>query len=148
MIHRDVKTSNVVLGQDGLRLVDFGIALGQADGGDTRLTQRRAVLRHAAGAGARTTRGWRRPTALSDQFAFGLVLYEAASGRLPFGDGPVAGVWARMLRDEPTPLSAVAPQLDADDVALVHRCLARRPEDRFASMRDVVEALEALRFGW
>ncbi len=141
VIHRDVKTSNVVLGQDGLRLVDFGIALGQADGGDTRLTH----AGHFAGtplAQAPEQLEGGPATALSDQFAFGLVLYEAASGRLPFGAGPVAGVWARVLRDEPVPLSAVAPYLTADDVELVHRCLARRPEDRFASMRDVVDALD------
>jgi len=141
VIHRDVKTSNVVLGQDGLRLVDFGIALGQAGDGDTRLTH----AGHFAGtplAQAPEQLEGGPATALSDQFAFGLLLYEAASGRLPFGAGPVAGVWARVLRDEPTPLSAVAPQFSADDVEIVHRCLARRPEDRFASMRDVVEALD------
>jgi hypothetical protein len=48
-----------------------------------------------------------------------------------------------MLRDEPAPLAALAPQLAVDDVVLVHRCLARRPEDRFASMHEVLDALRA-----
>ena len=137
VIHRDVKSSNIVLGADGLRLVDFGIALAQANGGDTRLTHAGQSAGTPLAQAPEQLEGGP-ATMLSDQFAFGLVLYEAASGRLPYGDGPLAGVWARMLRDEPQPLSAVAPQLSVDDVVLVHRCLARRPEDRFASMRDVL----------
>jgi serine/threonine protein kinase len=143
VIHRDVKTSNVVLGRDGLRLVDFGIALGQANGGDTRMTRAGQFTGTPLAQAPEQLEGGP-PTALSDQFAFGLVLYEAASGRLPFGDGPIAGVWARMLRDEPAPLTAVAPQLDVADAVLVHRCLARHPEDRFPSMREVVQALNGL----
>ena len=144
VVHRDVKSSNIVLGDDGLRLVDFGIALAQANGGDTRLTH----AGHSAGtplAQAPEQLEGGPATPLSDQFAFGLVLYEAASGRLPYGDGPLASVWARMLRDEPQPLSAVAPQLSVEDVIVVHRCLARRPEDRFASMTQVLEALDGTR---
>jgi len=140
VIHRDVKASNIVLGHDGLRLVDFGIALGQADNGDTRLT----LAGHFAGtplAQAPEQLEGAPATALSDQFSFGLVLYEAACGHLPYGEAPVAQVWARILRDEPDPLAATAPQLSSADITLVHRCLSRRPEDRFSSMADVLEAL-------
>ena len=141
VIHRDVKASNVVLGQDGLRLVDFGIALAEADGGDTRLTRAGQFAGTPLAQAPEQLEG-APASAMSDQFAFGLVLYEAASGRLPYGDGPLAGVWARMLRDEPQPLSVLAPQLTAEDVMLVHRCLSRRAEDRFPSMREVAEALD------
>jgi serine/threonine protein kinase len=145
VIHRDVKSSNIVLGADGLRLVDFGIALTQANGGDTRLTRAGQSAGTPLAQAPEQLEGGP-ATMLSDQFAFGLVLYEAASARLPYGDGALAGVWARMLRDEPQPLSAVAPQLSVEDVVLVHRCLSRRPEDRFASMRDVTDALDAAPF--
>lgn len=142
VIHRDVKTSNIVMGRDGLRLVDFGIALGEDEGEEGRIT--RAGLQPGTPlALAPEQLEGRAATELSDQFAFGIVLYELASGRHPFGSGPVAQVWARTLRDAPTPLSAVAPQLTPDEVALVHRCLARAPGDRFASMRDVVDLLDA-----
>lgn len=140
VIHRDVKSSNVVLGRDGLRLVDFGIALGQANGGDTRMTRAGQMAGTPLAQAPEQLEGGQ-ATPLSDQYAFGLVLYEAACGRLPFGDGPIAGVWARMLRDEPIPLSAQAPHLDVADVLLVHRCLSRRPEDRFSSMQAVADAL-------
>jgi hypothetical protein len=146
VIHRDVKSSNIVLGTDGLRLVDFGIALAQANGGDTRLTHAGQSAGTPLAQAPEQLEGGP-ATALSDQFAFGLVLYEAASGRWPYGEGPLASVWARMLRDEPQPLSSVAPQLTIDDVVLVHRCLARRPEDRFPSMAHVLEALDGARGG-
>ncbi len=142
VVHRDVKSRNVVLGRDGLRLVDFGIALADVDGGDTRVTRAGQFAGTPLAMAPEQLEGGA-ATASSDQYAFGLVLYEAASGRLPFGDGAIAGVWARMLRDEPTPLASVAPQLTVDDVVLVHRCLARKPEDRFPSMRAVHDALRA-----
>lgn len=142
VVHRDVKASNIVLGRDGLRLVDFGIALGQAEGGETRLTQPGHVSGTPLAQAPEQLEG-APATALSDQFAYGLVLYEAASGRLPFGDGPIAGVWARLLRDEPALLATVAPDLTVAEVTMVHRCLARRPGDRFASMREAVDALDA-----
>src|SRR5690606_8436967 len=77
----------------------------------------------------------------------GLVLYEAASGRLPFDDETIAAVWARLLRDDVPPLDAFAPELTAADVALVHRCLSRRPEDRLASMHAVLDAVRSLEAG-
>ena len=145
VIHRDVKSSNVVLGRDGLRLVDFGIALGDSAAADTRVTQAGQFAGTPLAVAPEQLEG-APATALSDQFAFGLVLYEAASGRLPFGDGAIAAVWARMLRDQPTPLAAVAPQLTIDDVALVHRTLSRMPADRFGSMDEVLAALRANAF--
>ena len=142
IVHRDVKSRNVVMGRDGLRLVDFGIALAEADVGDTQVTRAGQLTGTPLAMAPEQLEGGI-ATAQSDQYAYGLVLYEAASGRLPFGDGAIAGVWARMLRDEPTPLAALAPQLTLDDVLIVHRCLARNPEDRFGSMRDVFDALRA-----
>ncbi|BCS34313.1 hypothetical protein TBR22_A35430 [Luteitalea sp. TBR-22] len=144
VVHRDVKPANVVLGRDGVRLIDFGIALATTAEGDTRLTH----VGHFTGtmlAQAPEVLDGGQPSALSDQFQFGLVLYEAASGRHAFGEGPVAGVWARMLRDEPTPLSVVARDLWPDDIAIVHRCLSRQPGDRFGSMGEVAQALAAAR---
>lgn len=140
VIHRDVKASNIVMGRDGIRLVDFGIASG-ADGPDGRLTQAGQMSGTPLAMAPEQLEG-APATAASDQFAFGVVLFEAASGALPFGDGPVAAVWRRLSRGEMMPLSTVAPQLEADLVAIVHRCLAHRPEDRFASMQEVCEALE------
>ena len=142
VVHRDVKGRNVVMGRDGLRLVDFGIAVAAAGHDDTRVTREGQLTGTPLAVSPEQLEGGP-ATARSDQYAFGILLYEAASGRLPFGDGAIAGVWARMLRDEPTPLASVAPQLSVDDVVIVHTCLSRDPAGRFASMHAVVEALDA-----
>ncbi|MCC6164261.1 MAG: serine/threonine protein kinase [Acidobacteria bacterium] len=138
VVHRDVKTGNVVLGEDGIRLVDFGIALADADA-SARLTLVGQAGTPLAQAPEQLDGGDATP--LSDQFSYGVLLYEAASARVPFGDGPIASVWARMLRDAPAPLRA--PQLTAAQIALVHRCLSRQPEDRFPSMHAIADALDA-----
>lgn len=140
VIHRDVKTSNIVMGRDGVRLVDFGIASSDAEGPDGRVTQAGQLSGTPLAMAPEQLEG-APATPASDQFAFGVVLYEAASGALPFGAGPVAAVWRRLARGEMTPLSTVAPRFDPDLVAIVHRCLAHRPADRFASMHDVCQAL-------
>ena len=140
VIHRDVKSSNIVMGHDGLRLVDFGIALADVHGAETRVTQAGQFAGTPLALAPEQLEGGP-ATSLSDQFAYGLVLYEAATGRLPFGEGAIAPVWARMLRDDATPLAPLAPQLTPDDVALVHRCLSRRPEHRFETMQAVLDAL-------
>jgi len=139
VVHRDVKTSNIVMGRDGVRLVDFGIAAGGHDEA-ARVTQAGQMSGTPLALAPEQLEGVPASPA-SDQFAFGVVLYEAASGRLPFGEGPIAAVWRRLARGDLTPLPAVAPHLDPDVAALVHRCLAHRPEDRFASMQHVAEAL-------
>ncbi len=146
VVHRDVKASNVVMGRDGLRLVDFGIATTVAEDGASRLTRTGQFTGTPLAMAPEQLEGGD-ATPLADQYAYGLVLYEAACGRLPFGDGPIAGVWTRMLRDEPAPLAAHAPQLTMDDIVLVHRCLARVPAERFASMHDVLQALDAATAG-
>ncbi|HTU99094.1 MAG TPA: serine/threonine-protein kinase [Luteitalea sp.] len=140
VVHRDVKASNIVMGHDGLRLVDFGIALADVHAAETRVTQAGQFAGTPLALAPEQLEGGV-ATALSDQFAYGLVLYEAATGRLPFGEGAIATVWARMLRDDATPLGPLAPQLTSGDTALVHRCLSRRPEDRFEAMQAVLDAL-------
>ncbi len=76
--------------------------------------------------------------ARSDIFSFGAVLYEVLSGRRPFAGANTAQVLSAVLRDDPAALDA---PLAVDRI--VRKCLAKRPLDRFQSMRELRAALDA-----
>jgi hypothetical protein len=83
-------------------------------------------------------------TAAADIYAFGVVLFEAVTARLPFvASTPMATALKRLREPAPAP-STVAAGVHAGLEAIIMRCLARRPADRFASMRDVAVALDAI----
>ena len=87
IVHRDIKPANIlVTAQQQVKVVDFGIARLQRDANDTQLTGRGQVVGTVAYMSPEQTRG-EDVGASSDIFSFGCVLYEAATGRQPFG-GP------------------------------------------------------------
>lgn len=139
-VHRDVKPGNVMVTRGGdLKLLDFGLVRPPPELGS--LTQTGQVLgtpRYFAPeqlVGARVD-------ARADQFAWGLVAYEALSGRHPddvsvgFGRGPS---WVAPAKA----LLAVAPEVPPAVASVVDRALAREPDERFRSMREIVDALGA-----
>src|SRR5205823_3262902 len=75
--------------------------------------------------------------ARADLFAFGAVLYESLTGRPLFGNGSPAQVLASILRSEPEPLSRVVPHLPVALDRVVSRCLAKDPEKRWQTARDL-----------
>jgi len=149
IVHRDLKPENLFLLTDGrLKILDFGVAKllpstqPAADAGAARR------LRTATGANLGTipymspeqVRGVQ-ADARSDVFAFGAILHEMLSGAPPFSGPSDVEVGHAILSEEPAPLPASTPQPLR---ALIRRCLAKRPEDRFASAREVLEILEEL----
>lgn len=124
-VHGDVKSANVLLDGDGLpRLVDFGSA-------------RRIGATQAAGASPYSTSPERldgAPAAPADDiYAFGVLLYELVSGHPPF----YPDVTPARVRDEtPAPLDG-RPTPSAALRDLVARCLAKQPDQRPASMREL-----------
>ncbi|MCM2270089.1 MAG: serine/threonine-protein kinase, partial [Thermoanaerobaculia bacterium] len=146
IVHRDFKTENVFLvpGASGERAVvtDFGIARAAPD-------ERYAATLTADGS-AIGTPAYMAPeqiegrgvSAATDQYAFGIVLFEMVTGELPFrGDSPLATAARRLTEPPPSPRD-FAPELDATWEAAILRCLERRPEDRFRDVRAAVRALE------
>ncbi|PRX96037.1 serine/threonine-protein kinase [Allonocardiopsis opalescens] len=119
LIHRDLKPGNVLLAEDGPRVIDFGIA--------------RAADTQTATQSVIGTPGFMSPeqiqgdhlTAASDMFAFGAILAYAASGTGPFGTGSVPTLMMRIINDRPD-LSAVPHDL----VPLVSACMAKDPAAR------------------
>ncbi|MEU1729167.1 protein kinase [Nonomuraea sp. NPDC005692] len=134
MVHRDLKPGNVILAEDGPRLIDFGIARA-LDG--TSHTQTSTVLGTAAFMSPEQAMG-REVGPPSDVFSLGCVLAFAVTGRSPFGTGPVHAVVFRVVHAEPDLQGVPAPL-----AALVAACLAKDPAAR-PSLEQVLTQLTAL----
>jgi serine/threonine protein kinase/tetratricopeptide (TPR) repeat protein len=151
VIHRDFKSGNVMLvrstegGRSGLRAVitDFGLA--------REVQQRDQMESLTVTAGFVGTPAYASPEQIqgkevgpaSDIYAFGIVLYEMLTGRLPFDEAPTAWMAVvKRLSDPPTPPRKHVPGLDTRWEEAILRCLERRPEDRFATGDEVMTALE------
>src|SRR5262249_10137642 len=77
------------------------------------------------------------------------TLYFALTGRIPFRGHNTVETIAMHLQKEPEPLQSLRPEVPAEVAAVVHRLMAKRPEQRFQTPAELVEALgAALRFGW
>jgi eukaryotic-like serine/threonine-protein kinase len=150
IIHRDLKPDNILITRDGrVKILDFGLAkLVTADNKDDDATC--AMTRTEAGATLGTiaymspeqARGSAELTAQSDQYSFGLILYELAASRRAFPRGSAAEIMTAIIREEADPLPATVP---APLRWIVERLLAKDPLDRYESTRDLYRELRQLR---
>jgi serine/threonine-protein kinase len=140
VIHRDVKPQNVLLEPDGRpRLTDFGIAQALAASRVT-LTQTGFVMGSVHYMAPELARG-QLATGRSDVYSLGVVLFEIATGRLPFGgDTDLAVVLAHVEQSPPAPRS-INPRISPDLDRIILKALARSPTDRYTSAADLARAL-------
>jgi len=151
LIHRDLKPGNVMLTKDGAKLVDFGLsklqshptvlALSTISPGGVPLTAEGAVLGTFPYMAPEQLEG-READARSDIFAFGAMVYEMATGRRAFDGSTAATVIAAILHSDPPPVSAVQPLTPQAFDHLVSRCLAKDPDDRWQTARDLMLELK------
>ena len=131
LVHRDVKPGNILLTSDGrVLLTDFGIAKGLAAAAGDDLTSDNIMMGTAKYLSPEQVRG-KKLDGRADLYSLGLVLYECLAGRVPFlGETDADTALARLNRD-PTDLARLRPTLPYGLAELIHRLLARRPDDRY-----------------
>jgi serine/threonine protein kinase len=147
IVHRDIKPENIFLVHDeehpdGLaKVLDFGISKLSDDPVQGTVTQTGAVVGTPAYMCKEQLNGTRDLDGRVDVYAFGVVLYQALAGELPYGGGSFMELVVRIATATPTPLAELRPDLPAELSAIVHRAMAREREDRYASLQDFVRAL-------
>jgi hypothetical protein len=143
IIHRDLKPSNIIVNQRGEPIVtDFGLVYRAALAGEARLTQSGAMVGTPAYLAPEQAGGSGQPVGPgSDIYSLGVVLYEALTGRLPFKAATLGELLAQIARDPPPLPSRFRAGLDPALEGVCLKALAKRPEDRFASMTAFATAL-------
>jgi serine/threonine-protein kinase len=139
VIHRDIKPINVLLTQDeacSAKITDFGLAKHVAASAHTR----EGTLLGSVSYMSPEQAAGRKVDSLSDVYSFGITLYEMLTGHVPF-EGEVAAVLAQHLSQPPTPLRHLRPDVPEGVESIVDRLLAKRPEQRPATLRGVAETL-------
>jgi len=149
LIHRDIKPGNVMVCERGgvhdvAKLLDFGLVLPQGVGQDgERLTQEGAIAGTPAYVSPEQAGGRQDLNAPSDIYSVGCLAYFLLTGQPPFAGRPAVRMLAAHMYEPPTPLTSRRPEVTEELQAVVLRCLAKEPGERFASAPDLETALAA-----
>jgi Tol biopolymer transport system component/tRNA A-37 threonylcarbamoyl transferase component Bud32 len=152
IVHRDLKPQNVMLTRSGVKLLDFGLAksvapaskpidfTAVATAAEAPVTREGTIVGTFQYMAPEQLEG-RDADARTDIFAFGAVVYEMATGQRAFQGTSQISLITAILRDEPKPISQVAPMAPASLDRLVRTCLAKAPDERWQSAHDIAAEL-------
>jgi serine/threonine protein kinase len=142
LIHRDVKPANVMIDQRNEPIImDFGLARQVDDEDDARLTRDGAILGSPAYMSPEQIEGVPEKIGPAcDIYSLGVILYELLTGQLPF-QGSVASIIGQILSKDPEHPTKIRPQISQRLADICLKAMAKKVENRFATMKDFANAL-------
>src|SRR5437016_3127157 len=161
IVHRDLKPANIIVGEDGrVKLLDFGLAkltettvqaavdseasTATITAREDLQTQEGTIVGTVAYMSPEQAEG-KKVDARSDIFSFGSVLYEMVTGRRAFEGGSKLSTLSAILHKDPQPPGDLAPSLPAELEKIISSCLRKDPNARWQSMKEIQNALDALK---
>ena len=138
IVHRDIKPENIMIRKDGIvQIMDFGLAKLR---GASRLTKEGTMV---------GTVGYMSPEQVqghdtdhrTDIFSLGVILYELLSGQSPFKGVHETAIIYEIVNVDAAPISSLKPDVSADLDAIVLECLAKEPDERYQSAKEVAKEL-------
>jgi len=153
IVHRDLKPENLMVSHDGFaKILDFGLAK-LVDDADGRTALQTVTEKGTRPGSVMGTVGYMSPEQASgdaadnrsDQFSFGVVLYEMLTGQRAFSRLTAVETLSAIIREDPAPIGQLNPSVPAPIRWIADRCLAKAPADRYASTRDLARDLASAR---
>ena len=148
LVHRDIKPENILVTKKvEVKVTDFGLSRFFAGGEEAvSLTQSGVTLGTPLYLSPEQAQG--RPVDnRSDIYSFGVTCYHLLSGDPPFRGSTAVEVALKHVTDQPKPLAELRPDLPPDLSAMVHKMMAKNPDDRYQSVRDILRDLAKVREG-
>lgn len=157
MVHRDIKPHNLMVAADGTtKILDFGLASLTPDAVSTAnavearsdLTIAGAIMGTPDFISPEQANDARQVDIRSDIYSLGATLYYLLSGRVPFGNGSVMHKLKSHAQVEPAPLDSVRDDVPHELVAIASRMMAKDPDERYLTPKEVADALESFLRTW